>query len=64
MATNCYQNHKQKPPKERREKYQNLSKQEKDKKWKKDRERYQNLTEEEEEKGVIRIFLRKKRSKS
>ena len=45
MATNCYQNHKQKLPKERRE-------------------RYQNLTEEEEEKGVIRIFLRKKRSKS
>ena len=50
MINNYYQAHKERLPKESRERYQNRSEEEKDKMQKKARERYQNFTEEEKEK--------------
>ena len=44
MVNKYYQKHKQRPRKEARERYQNLSKEEKDKKRKKTRERFSKLS--------------------
>ena len=52
MVNKYYQKHKERPQKEARERYQNLSGKENDKKRKKAREKNQNVTEEDKEKGA------------
>ena len=60
MVNKYYQKHKQRPRKEARKRYQNLSKEEKDKRRKKTRERYQNFTEEEKGRRCRQYYQERK----